>query len=49
MKIVNVMKRFYLSKGSYDDNEKNLIDRATDSVFASPVAEVAKLHEKVFP
>ena len=49
VKIVNVMKRFYLSEGSYDDNEKNLIEMATDSVFASPAAEVTKLHKKVAP
>ena len=50
--IVNVMKRFYLSEGSYDDNEKNLIDMATDSWFGSCAAEVSKLHQKfasVFP
>jgi hypothetical protein len=49
VKIENVLRRFYLSNGSYDDNERNLIDMATDSVFASPAAEVAKLHKKVAP
>ena len=41
------MQRFYLSEGSYDDNEKNLLAMATDSWFGSPAAEVVKLHTKV--
>ena len=44
IRAVNVMKRFYLSEGSYEDNEKNLLAMATDSWFGSPAAEVAKLH-----
>ena len=43
------MKRFYLSEGSYEDNEKNLLAMATDSWFGSPAAEVVKLHTKVAP
>ena len=49
IKIVDIMKRFYLSEGSYDDNEKNLIEMETDSWFASPAAEVTKLHMKLAP
>ena len=47
--IVDVMKRFYLSEGSFSDNEKNLIEMLTDSWFASPAAQVAKLHSAVAP
>jgi len=47
--IVNIMKRFYLTEGSYEDNEKNLMEMSTDSWFGSPAAEVTKLHDKVAP
>jgi len=47
--IVNIMKRFYLSEGSFEVNEKNLIEMLTDSKYGSPSAELTKLHSKVAP
>jgi len=47
--IIDVMKRFYFSEGSYEDNENNLMEMQTDAWFGSPSAEVLKLHSKVAP
>ena len=49
VKIMEVMKRFYFSEGSYKDNEKNLLEMATDSWFVSPAAEGTKNVAPVFP
>merc|ERR1712179_45506 len=47
--IANIMKRFYLSEGSFEANMMNVIEMQTDSWFWSPSSEVTKLHSKVAP
>jgi len=47
--IANIMRRFYVSEGSFEANIMNVIEMHTDSWFWSPSAEVTKLHSKVAP
>ena len=42
--LAEIVTRFYLSDGSYEDNEKNLLQMLTDSWFASPAFLTAHLH-----
>ena len=39
---LDIIRRYYLINGSYDDNKNNLIELMTDSWFAGPADEVAR-------
>ena len=42
--LAEIVTQFYLSNGTYEENEKSLIEMQTDSWFASPAATSAHLH-----
>ena len=47
--LAEIVTRFYLTDGSYEDNEKNLMQMETDSWFASPAFLSAHLHGHEVP
>jgi len=47
--VVDLLKRFYLTNDSYEDNEKNYLEMFTDGWFGSPASQVAKHHSNVAP